>query len=264
MKLKALLFSSLLVLGSSLLHAQDSLQPKPLFNWDYIHSGFMDAKDQITAPLHWNSTQWMTATTVASAEAILIYADGDKNIQLWAQKNRNATTNFIERDFGDPMGSGICPAIIIGTSYIAGCIFHNDKPKRFAMMAAKSFVISGATAGVAKYIFQRHRPFQDNPPNPGNWDGPFGNFTHFSFPSGHTTVAFSFATMLALEYPKPVIIPVAAYSLAALTAFGRINGNYHWTSDVLMGACIGYFTSKLVFNHNNWGKIQRRKKITPQ
>ena len=265
MRLKVILYSSLLILNSSLLHAQqDSLQPKPVFNWDYIHSGFMDAKDQITAPLHWNSTQWMTAATVASAEAILIYADGDKNIQLWAQKNRNATTNFIEKDIGDPLGSGIYPGIIVGSSYIAGCIFHKDKPKRFAMLAAKSFVISGATAGVAKYVFQRHRPYQDNPANPENWDGPLGNFTHFSFPSGHTTVAFSFATMLALEYPRPLIIPIAAYSLATLTAFGRINGNYHWGSDVLMGACIGYFTSKLVFTHNNWGKLQHRKKMPPQ
>lgn len=264
MRLKVIFCSSLLVLSSSLILAQDSLQPKPTFNWDYIHSGFTDAKDQVMAPLHWNGIQWMTAATIASGESVLIYADGDKNIQLWAQKNRTSATNFMENDIGNPFGSGIYPAIIVGTSYIAGCIFHKDKPKRFAMLTAKSIVISGATTTVVKYIMGRHRPFQDNPPNPENWDGPFGHFSHLSFPSGHTTVAFSFATMLALEYPKPVIIPIIAYSLAATTAFGRVNGNHHWASDVLMGACIGYFTSKLVFNNNNWGKLQHKKKISPR
>lgn len=91
-----------------------------------------------------------------------------------------------------------------------------------------------------------------------------GNLFHVSFPSGHTTVAFSLATMIAQEYPKPIIIPILAYGFATCTALGRINGNYHWASDVLMGASIGYFTSKLVFNSNNWGKIQRKKKLLLQ
>ena len=65
--------------------------------------------------------------------------------------------------------------------------------------------------------------------------------------------------MIALEYPRPIIIPILAYSLATLTAYGRINGNYHWGSDVLMGAAIGYFTSRLVFLHDNWSKCRRRK-----
>jgi len=261
LKLKNILCFSLFVLSSSLSSAQDSLQPRPVFNWDYIHSGFMDAKDQVMAPLHWNGVQWMTAATVVSVESVLIYAYGDKNIQLHAQQTRNATTDFIERDIGDPFGNGLYPAIIIGSAYLTGCIFHKAQPKRFAMLAAKSVVISGATAWVIKSVAERHRPYQDNPANPEDWDGPMGNFSHASFPSGHTTVAFSVATMLALEYPRPLIIPIAAYSLAAATAFGRINGNYHWASDVLMGACIGYFTSLLVFHHNNWGKLQHRKKM---
>lgn len=258
---KVFLLALFSIISISSFAQQDSLQPAPKFNWDYIHSGFMDARDQILAPIHWNGSQWMTATAIVSAECMLMFADEDKNIQAWAQKNRTTATNFLENNIGDPFGSGLYPAIIVGTSYIAGCIFHKDKPKRFAMLAAKSIVISGATTTVIKYIAERHRPFQDNPPDPQNWDGPIGKFDHVSFPSGHTTVAFATATMIALEYPKPIIIPILAYSLAGITAFGRINGNYHWGSDILMGATIGYFTSKLVFNHNNWGKLQRRKKI---
>ncbi len=253
---------SLFIFHFSFLHAQDSLQPKPIFNWDYIHSGFIDAKDQIIAPLHWNGLDWLKAGAIVSSEAILIYAGGDKNIQQGMQNIRSPFTNTIENVIGDPFGSGLDAGIIVGGSYIIGCITHQDKPKQFAMLAAKSIVIAVATTTVGKYIAERHRPYQDNPPNPQNWDGPMGNFSHVSFPSGHTTVAFSLATMIALEYPKPIIIPILAYTFATCTAFGRINGNFHWGSDVLMGAAIGCFTSMLVFNHNNWGKLQHRKKLT--
>jgi|SRR6185312_2857509 len=263
--LKTILFSSLFVLSSSSSFAQqDSLLPAPILNWDYIHSGFLDARDQIIAPLHWDGLQWMTAAAIGSSEAILIYAGLDQNIQQYAQSNRNSTTNFLENAIGDPFGSGLDATIIVGGAYITGLIFDKDKPKLFAMMAAKSIVISGVTTTLVKYVAERHRPYQDNPPNPENWDGPMGNFFHVSFPSGHTTVAFSLATMVAQEYPKPLIIPILAYSFATCTALGRINGNFHWASDVLMGASIGYFTSKLVFNSNNWGKLQHKKKLLLQ
>ncbi len=238
----------------------DSLQPNPIFNWDYIHSGFMDARDQVLSPLHWNGVQWMTAAALASTESILIFADGDMNIQIWSQKVRNNTTNFLENNIGDPFGNGIYPAVIIGSAYIIGAVFHKKKPERFAMLCAKSFVLSGITTEVIKDIAGRYRPFQSNPPDALRWAGPNGFLKYDSFPSGHTTIAFSTASMIALEYPKPLVIPILAYSAATLTAFGRINGNHHWASDVVMGAAIGYFTSLLVYNHNNWGKLQRRKR----
>lgn len=244
--------------------AWDSAQPKPTFNWDYIHSGFADARDEILAPLHWNGVQWLTCGALLSTESLLIFAGGDKNIQIWAQANRNSTSNFIERNVGDPFGNGLYPAIIVGSAYITGLIIHNDKAKRFAMLCAKSIVISGATTEVIKELAGRQRPFQGNPPNPLRWNGPAAFFRDNSFPSGHSTVAFSTAAMVALEYPHPLIIPIAAYSLATITALGRINGNRHWGSDVIMGAAIGYFTSRLVFSHNNWGRLQKHRRNSEQ
>lgn len=230
----------------------------------YIYSGILDARDEAVAPFHWKPRQWITFGVLAGAESGLIFGGGDKSIQSYAQSNRNTTTNFIENNFGDPFGNGLYPAIIVGSTYIIGCVFHSDHPKKMAMMAAKSIAISGATTTIIKFLAERHRPFQTNPPNPLNWDGIFNSFHYSSFPSGHTTVAFATATSIALAYPHPVIIPILAYSFATVTALGRINGNYHWGSDVLMGAAIGYFTSRLVFSHNNWWKCLQRKKIPSQ
>jgi membrane-associated phospholipid phosphatase len=237
---------------------KDTLLHPTRFDKYYIYSGILDARDQVIAPLHWNGTQWITLGVLASAESALIFANGDKNIMLFAQHNRSNTSNFTERYIGDPFGSGQYFSIIVGTSYLAGCIFHLDHPKHMAMLTAKSVLISGATTYLIKSIAERYRPYQSS--NPEQWLGPKGMFSYDSYPSGHTTVAFATATTIALEYPHPLIIPILAYSLATVTAYGRINGNYHWGSDVLMGAAIGYFTSKLVFRHDNWSKCRHRKK----
>ena len=142
------------------------------FDKYYIYSGILDARDQLIAPFHWNGTQWITFGGLASAESALIFANGDKNIQIFAQRNRNTTTNFIENNIGDPFGSGLYPAIIIGSTYLIGCIFHNNHAKHMAMLTAKSIVISGATTFIIKSIAERHRPFQDAVPNPKAWEGP--------------------------------------------------------------------------------------------
>ncbi|MDB5252919.1 MAG: phosphatase family protein [Flaviaesturariibacter sp.] len=42
-----------------------------------------------------------------------------------------------------------------------------------------------------------------------------------SFPSGHTTVAFSAATVYAMEYSKCAVVPIVAYSAATLIGPSR-------------------------------------------
>jgi len=239
---------------------KDSLAHPTRFDKYYIYSGILDARDQVIAPFHWNETQWLIVGVLASAESALIFTNGDKNIQSFAQRNRSNISNFIENNFGDPFGSGLYPAMVVGTSYLVGCIFHKDHPKHMAMLTAKSVVISGATTFIIKSITERYRPDQTS--NPEQWLGPKGLFSYDSYPSGNTTVAFATATMIALEYPRPLIIPILAYGLAAATAYGRINGNYHWGSDVLLGSALGYFTSRLIYKHNNWSKCRKKKKIT--
>ncbi len=241
---------------------QDSiyrLPPAKLLD-PYIYSGLLDAQDQIIAPFHWNGTQWATFGVLAAGESALIFAGGDKAIQSWAQSHRNNTTNFIEGNFGDPFGDGLYPAILIGSAYIFGYALKNTHLKKMALLTTKTLVISAATALILKSIAERDRPFQHNPPNNLYWNGPVGKLDRNSFPSGHTTVAFATASGIAMAYPKPIIIPILAYSFAAVTAYGRVNGNWHWGSDVLMGAAIGYFTSRLIYTHDNLGKALRKVK----
>lgn len=72
-----------------------------------------------------------------------------------------------------------------------------------------------------------------------------------SFPSGHTAKAFLGATLLAHEYGHiSPWIPIAGYSVATATGVLRVLNNYHYVSDVLVGAAIGILTAELGY----WAK----------
>jgi PAP2 superfamily len=63
---------------------------------------------------------------------------------------------------------------------------------------------------------------------------------NFSFPSGHTSTAFTNATLLFYEYKDSNIwYSSSGYLFAATTGYFRIAKNKHYTSDVLAGAGIG-------------------------
>ena len=57
-----------------------------------------------------------------------------------------------------------------------------------------------------------------------------------SFPSGHATIGFACATVLALAVPR---LRVPLYVLAALIAFSRVYVGVHYPFDVLAGAVLG-------------------------
>ncbi|MCK6264120.1 phosphatase PAP2 family protein [Vibrio sp. ZSDE26] len=65
---------------------------------------------------------------------------------------------------------------------------------------------------------------------------PDGSNNH-SFPSGHTTNAFSSATTLYLRYGWEAGLP--AYTMATLVGVGRVEADRHYWKDVLAGAAIG-------------------------
>jgi membrane-associated phospholipid phosphatase len=64
-----------------------------------------------------------------------------------------------------------------------------------------------------------------------------------SFPSGHTTVAFSFAFVLSLLFPR---YSVLFYTAAAFTGFERVVHTAHFFSDVCIGAVVGLLVGGLV------------------
>lgn len=101
----------------------------------------------------------------------------------------------------------------------------------------------GASAAI-KPLFRRPRPYESY----ADIKTPDGKMTDdpYSFPSGHSTVAFAGATVLADMHPS---FAIPAYGLAALIAYSRMYNGVHYPSDVLTGAALGFGVGKLT----RWG-----------
>ena len=60
----------------------------------------------------------------------------------------------------------------------------------------------------------------------------------YSFPSGHTAVAFSAA--LTINSSVPLVISIISFVLTVLIGYSRIYIGVHYPSDVIVGGLIGY------------------------
>lgn len=74
-----------------------------------------------------------------------------------------------------------------------------------------------------------------------------------SFPSGHSTTAFTNATLLHEEYGKrSVLYTIGGYTTATAVGGMRILNNKHWLADVLMGAGVGIGATKVLYISYPW------------
>ena len=134
--------------------------------------------------------------------------------------------------------------------------YKNQKCNRFFSMmflATVSVSISAQIKDILKYVFGRYWPDTWIDENPSLIVNNLYGFNFFhkgsaytSFPSGHTTITFSFFTMCIIFYPKfkvYFLIPMFLLSL------GQIFKHYHFFSDVIAGACIGWCVSTLISNY---------------
>jgi len=186
-----------------------------------------------------HAIQWWEAGAVVGA-GLLTMAVVDGPVQQWWSNpdHGSPTTDDLAtafKYFGAPVvvfpvTGGI---ILYGLAAKKPGVFHSG------LRIGASVVLASVATEVVKLSFGRVRPYDTD----DVWDyKPFsGNAT---FCTGHTALAFSFATSMSQEIHR-TWATVGLYTLATGTAWSRVYGNQHWVSDVVVGAAMGIASAKL-------------------
>ncbi|HUP11513.1 MAG TPA: phosphatase PAP2 family protein [Niastella sp.] len=228
-----------------------------------------DFKQQITKPFHMTGHDWGKVGYFALAAGVLSFADEPIQRTALRIRTNSATVRNVSRlvtNFGGPYETYTLAAL-----GVYGFVFKNEKVKTTTFLASQAYITSGVVAGLIKFVAGRERPYHSDPvavEAEPIFHGPFykaekdanGKKLNSSFPSGHTTAAFSAATVYALEYKDKPLVPILSYTAASLIGLSRITENKHWATDVLTGAALGYLTGRqVVNNYHRYAKLKAPK-----
>ncbi len=136
------------------------------------------------------------------------------------------------------------------TQLIVGFIKKDKKLQRQGWETVGGMAINTLVTQGLKYTINRERPYDKYP----LLIHPYQIENDKSFPSGHTSTAFSVATSLSIQYKKWYVV-LPAYAWASSVGYSRLYLGEHYPTDVLAGAAIGagsawlsHYLNKKYFN----------------
>ncbi len=142
--------------------------------------------------------------------------------------------NFFE--LGESLGSPLYPLAASALIFTFSGKRQNSSLRSFASDLLRAQIFNGLVTTSIKGIVNRKRP-----------DG-----TPYSYPSGHTSTAFTSAGVLYHHFGARVGIP--AYIAASYVGLSRLQENKHYVTDIAAGAIIGTYISYKIVNRKNSSK----------
>jgi membrane-associated phospholipid phosphatase len=161
---------------------------------------------------------------------------------------RNPTSGFWKfASNSDYFISAGIPVTLLAT----GIITHNPQMRRKSLEVFGAIIVELAISEAMKVSFNRLRPGEKYPDE----IFPYHHIHGKSFPSGHSSLAFSAAASLSIQCRK-WYVTVPAYIWAASVGYSRVYLGEHYPSDVLGGAAVGigsaylsHWLNKKLFQH---------------
>jgi membrane-associated phospholipid phosphatase len=187
---------------------------------------------QQPAVLRW----WHGAVVLGGLSAFMLL---DQPLQKFVQSERSASKDGVAgtvRRFGQIEVYGTVTAGLLAVGLASG----DEKLTRSGGRLAATLAFVGATSMAGKLALGRPRP-EDSP----DADGYIPFSGQGAMPSGHTAMAFAFATALSDDIDR-TWATVGLYTLATGVGWSRINDNRHWLTDVAAGAALGITSAKLM------------------
>ena len=190
-----------------------------------------------TTPFHWGGSDAIVIGSLAAGTGVAYALESPgkdfKNKSLY-----NGTLSQI----GDFYGGLYTPFIIFGAFGGYSLVTGDMKARKIAFEIGQANLYAAAITVALKILVGRARPYADL------GKGSFFNFSlsndaYHSFPSGHMTEAMALSTVLAFN-SDPLWLKILCYVPVPFTFFSRAYQGYHWISDCVLGAGIGFFSAK--------------------
>ncbi len=200
-----------------------------------------DAKAYVTSPLHWDSHDWIYFGGTIAAIAASHHYDDQVRRHFTIGKYAGNLTSTSTHDLQDAV-----PAVAaMGATWFYAGLVRDANGMRETENMIEAGVLGSASALVMKLAIRREGP------NETSDSSKFGSGGS-SFPSLHSSLAFSVGTVLAESGSDDVrwLRRLLGYGLGAVTSYERLRHNAHWLSDTVAGAGLGIATAHFVMNRH--------------
>lgn len=200
-----------------------------------IPGAWEDTKLYFTAPLHWDSQDWLifggTVGAIAAAHAF----DGS------VRDHFAGKTPVLNGKDPHSTRDALPAAALVGGTFAAALLVDSPDGRNEAYRMLEAAALSGVTAEALKFAAGRARPNETLRVDDWRSGGS-------SFPSLHSTAAFAIGTVFAesgsddYRWTRRVL----GYGVASFTSYERLHDNVHWLSDVVAGSALGLWTGVFV------------------
>lgn len=215
---------------------------------DDVHDVFRGIGYIYSTPLRWGTDDWILGGgLVTLAGGAFLLDDEFRHFALKNQSSFGDRLNSVGNFYGQ---SRYVLAFAVGT-YAVGFVVDDPWIRGTGVVLLQTLISAGALNLALKALVGRSRPYENNGNtdfHPWAWEERF-----FSFPSGHTVMAFSVSSVLAARI-KNIWATIGLYSFAGVTAWSRVYSDDHWFSDVVIG---GIFTTAMGLSLVKWYEGER-------
>ena len=199
-----------------------------------------DQKAIWTSPLHIRATDSAWLLPLGGVTAGLIASD--ENSMTRARSNADAIS--LGKNVSDITLAGM--ASVPALMYVWGGLHAYPRAHETGLLSGEALMNSFVVNEALKVTFARERPKTVD--GQGRF---FQTVSNASFPSTHSTLGWTIASVIAHEYPG-WLSQTLAYSGATAISVSRVAGREHFPSDVVAGAAVGWLIGRQVFRaHHN-------------
>jgi len=198
-----------------------------------VKRGAQDQKEIYTAPFHRRNLKW-DALFLATTGGLIA---ADRHAADAISHNPLALSQHVA-DVG--LYSTMATT---GVLYLSGVARNDEHAREAGVLGLEALGNTLVVDAATQLISGRERPLE------GSGHGRFlvNNALNSSFPSQHSGLTWSMASVLAHEYPQRWV-QLLAYGTATTVSVTRVTGMNHFPADAVVGGVFGYFIGRHIFH----------------